>query len=146
MTERTQYTEDQLEEIAEAVWGSGLLSEETTVYHVACPLCGADIRVYVDSTHRRRPPRFRAICSGCGIDSSGDATSVEMRQITEEEMEEILELSLRGRRAICPACQAPLSVEELPIAGRGTRHFMVKCRRCGTRGQRRWSSGRGGQP
>jgi hypothetical protein len=139
MTERKQYTEEQLEEIADAVWGTGRFRHGTSPYDVPCPICGSDIRVHVDQTIGRPPPRFRAICSVCGIDSSGKATSVEMRQLIEEEMEEVLALHLRGQGTTCPACASPLHVEELPIAGRGTRHFRITCLRCGTRGQRRWS-------
>lgn len=134
MTERKQYTEGELEEIAEAVWGTG----EIRLDHVPCPRCGADIRVSVSPILRPPPPRFRAICSTCGIDSSGKATSVEMRQLTEEEIEDVLELYLRGERPVCPACHSPLDVEE-QRPGRGVRYFVITCRRCGSRGQRRWS-------
>lgn len=136
MTEKKHYTEVQLEEIADAIWGTGHFPHGTNPYAVPCPICGSDTRVYVDRTNRPPPPRFRAICSACGIDSSGKATSVEMRQLTEKEMDQILELQLRGQPTICPACFSPLRVEELPIVGRGTRHFMITCFRCGTRGQR----------
>ena len=138
MTERKQYTEDQLHEIADAIWGTGLFRPGTSHYAVPCPICGSDIRVNVRQTIRPPPPRFRAICSVCGIDSSGKATSVEKRQLTEEGMNEILALHLRRQSTTCPTCPSPLHVEELPIAGCGTRHFMITCLRCGTRGQKRW--------
>ncbi|MDY7095743.1 MAG: hypothetical protein SX243_22440 [Acidobacteriota bacterium] len=139
MTERKQYTEDQLEMIADAIWGTGTFHHGASLYNTPCPVCGADIRLYVDGTSRRPPPRFRAICSVCGIDSSGKATTVEMRSLTEEEINDLLELHLHGQPTACPACHSPLQVEELPISGRGSRHFQIKCLRCGTRGQKRWS-------
>ncbi len=143
MSERKHYSEDELDQITEAVWGTGLYQPRVEQYKVPCPRCGSDIRVHVAQTIRRPPPRFRAICSTCGIDSSGKATSVEMQQLTEKEMDEILELHLRGQRTICPACASPLDVDELPIVGRGTRHFRIQCFRCGTRGQRRLSPKKG---
>lgn len=136
MSDRKHYSKGQLDEIAEAVWGSGRYQPGIERYEVPCPECGGDIRVYVDQTIRRPPPRFRAICSICGIDTSAKATSCESKQLTDEEMDEIVELFFREQRTMCPVCTAPLDVEELEIAGSGTRHFMIRCYRCGSYGQK----------
>jgi|GEM_PF-2800131 len=139
MTDRKQYTDDQLEVIADALWGSDEFDEDASRHTAPCPICGADIKVYVNGLSRRPPPRFRAICSICGIDSSGQATSVEMRTLQDEEMDDILELHRRGQKAHCPACTTPLQVTDIRVLGRGVRHFAIKCLRCGTRGQKRLS-------
>jgi len=145
MSERRQYTDDQLDEIAQAVWGEGRFQRGTYRYRVPCPVCGSDIQVHVDPTIRRPPPRFRAICSACGIDSRGKATDVEMRQLTDEEMDKLLDLHAHGKRPICPACSSPMDVEELGIAGAASPHGVLTCRRCGTRGQKRLPFGRSGR-
>ena len=76
MTERKQYTEEQLEEIADAIWGTGRFRHGTSRYDVPCPVCGSDIRVHVDQDDPATTTEIPAICSVCGIDSSGKATSV----------------------------------------------------------------------
>jgi len=141
MSERKQFTGDQLDAIAETIWGEGRFQQGLYQYRVPCPVCGSDLRVHVDQTTRRPPPRFRAICSVCGLDSSAKATDVEMRQLTDEEMDELLDLHVHGKKAICPACSSPMEVEELDIAGASSPHFKLTCHRCGTRGQKRLSSG-----
>lgn len=138
MTERKQYTEDQLEKIAEALWGTGRFRHGTSLYDVLCPICGSDTQVRVSSIIRPPPPRFRAICSTCEIDSSGEATSVAKRPLTEEEMVGILELHVRGQCTTCPACLSPLQVEDLNISGSGSRDFKITCLRYDTQGQKSW--------
>lgn len=141
MTERRQYSEDQLEEIADAIWGTGLYRSDEGLYNVPCPVCGADIRAFVSQAVQPPPRRFRAICSSCGIDSSGLSSSADKRDLAEEECEEILHLHIRGEQQFCPSCRSPLAIRELPIAGSGTRHFKIACLRCGTGADRRYAPG-----
>lgn len=135
MSQSEGYSVEQLEAIADAVWGDGLFSPGGSPFRVPCPECGANIRVYVDGTtgSQMYPRRFRAICSSCSIDSSGRSTTAARRRFTDEEIENLTEAYSLGQRPHCLQCEsAPLNFQELGISGSNRDIYQIRCYRCGS--------------
>lgn len=137
MNETEQYTQEEINNMAEAIWGNGLYHPHLESLSLACRRCGANVEVRFSQEvgSHNMPPRFRATCSECGASGRGQATNKERRRLSDEEIDSILQLARRGRTSPCPVCQAPLHVKEIPIAGRAAGPWIITCHRCGTRGQ-----------
>ena len=139
MSEWEQYSEEELEKIAEAIWGTGRYRRGIGPLEAPCPRCGANATVHVDETAGSRPMRFRASCVTCHTRGGGRATSAERRIFTDEEMHDIIARHVRGDGAFCPVCRAPLQTREIVVGGRGrTQHYESRCLRCQGSGQMDW--------
>lgn len=140
MPEWNKYLPQELEAIADTVWGAGLYRPQTSMIEqgVPCPKCGVDITIWFDSINRGGPQRFRASCYGCSTRGSGRATDNDRREFTKEELNSAADGHMHGEAQYCACCQAPLFFEELGIAGSSARNFKVRCLRCRSYGDVTW--------
>lgn len=97
-----KYSEDHLEQIVESVRGRSLQHP--------VPECGTDIRVAVDQSIERLPPRFCAICAARCINIRGKSTSAKRLRLTRDRRDDVLELHVRDRQTIYPSCRSPLEI------------------------------------
>lgn len=135
MTRPPAFSDDELNRIADRVWGDGLYSPAFQSVTVACPACGRDVSVLLSGRITGQAPQFSAKCGGCLRRGSSRAWSQPWRKLSTAELETIRDRHLMGVASRCPECGTPLRVRELPISGVASGPFDVRCERCLTHGQ-----------
>jgi len=132
---RIAYTESELRQVNEEVWSHPpTRGQEKT--GAICPACGAHALVLVawsGTGEHCGAEVLKVTCKGC--DRHGTVRPVESRcaDFDSDQMQQIVELHLRGQTAFCPTCSTPLHV--LDAHTLGERHYSAYCHRGGAMGQ-----------